>query len=492
MGESSRRLIPASEVQRHNHVDDVWIVVDGQVYDMTRFAPTHPGGSQIIYAYAGRDASQAYREVHEPNLITATLLPQEHRGYLDPSTELGAGSANKTVQVPQSREQKPPLDALINLNDFEDAARQSISRKSWAFISGASNDNITRDANKALLEKIWFRPRILRNVATVSTRGSMLGCNVPLPVFISPAGLSKTGGPEGEIALSRGAAETGIIQIISTNASFPLSEILKAAPEDHPFFFQLYINKDRSKTEELLRLVNSKQQVRALFVTVDLPVVSKREADERVKLEHFQASGLSGSTSSDSKGSGLARRVGSSIDPSFCWDDLAWLRRQTDLPIVLKGIQSAADARIAMHMGCQGLMVSNHGGRALDGAPAAILVLLELHKECPEVFDHMEIFMDGGIRRGSDILKAICLGASGVGLGRPFLYALNYGKEGVVHLVDILKEEVVTAMQLTGLKSLDEADPAMVNTAEVDPLVSHGSRHPYARRRPKVRQAFHL
>jgi len=145
-----------------------------------------------------------------------------------------------------------------------------------------------------------------------------------------------------------------------------------------------------------------------------------------------------------------------------------------------------------MHMGCQGIVVSNHGGRALDSAPAAIILLLELQKECPEVFDHMEVFIDGGIRRGSDILKAMCLGASGVGLGRPFLYALNYGKPGVVHLINLLKEEVVTAMQLSGLTSLEEADPAMVNTAEVDILIPRGSSHPYARKRSGIRRPYHL
>jgi L-lactate dehydrogenase (cytochrome) len=196
----------------------------------------------------------------------------------------------------------------------------------------------------------------------------------------------------------------------------------------------LYINKDRSKTEELLRVVNSRPQIKAIFVTVDLPVVSKREADERIKVDTLYSSGLGRPTTTDNKGAGLARSVGSFIDPAFSWDDLAWLRRHMKLPIVLKGIQSAADARLAMHMGCQGIVISNHGGRALDGAPASILVLLELHRECAEVFDHMEVFIDGGFRRGSDVLKAICLGASGVGLGRPFMYAINYGTEGVVHL----------------------------------------------------------
>lgn len=173
-------------------------------------------------------------------------------------------------------------------------------------------------------------------------------------------------------------------------------------------------------------------------MTVDLPVVSKREADERLQQETLYSSGITNNsqTGKDSKGSGLARTAGSFIDSSFSWDDLAWLRKQTKLPIILKGIQSAMDARIAMHMGCQGIVVSNHGGRALDSAPASILVLLELHRECPEIFDHMDVFLDGGIRRGSDVLKAICLGASGVGLGRPFMYAINYGTEGVEHLVN--------------------------------------------------------
>ncbi|KAK4942879.1 hypothetical protein LTR10_017455 [Elasticomyces elasticus] len=489
---ASRKVVRAEEVQNHNKKDDIWIVVEGIIYDITRFAPEHPGGADIIYAYAGRDATKAYSEIHDSSLIKTTLKPEEIIGDLDPTTSFPEESTSSGASLAVNPGEKPPLETLLNLNDFEEAAQHSISKKNWAFISGASNDNITRDANKNLYQKIWFKPRILRNVARVSTKGTMMGLNVELPVWVSPTGIGKAGGPEGEIAVSKGCADAGIIQMISTNASFPLLDILNAAP-NYPFFFQLYINKDRRKTEELLKVVNSKPQIKAIFVTVDLPVVSKREADERVKNETFMASGLSGTHSSeDHKGFGLARSVGFFIDPSFCWDDLEWVRRHTKLPIVLKGIQSAADARIAMHMGCQGIVVSNHGGRALDGAPAAIVVLLGLHKECPEVFDHMEVFIDGGVRRGSDILKAICLGASGVGLGRPFLYALNYGKAGVDRLINILKDEVVTAMQLAGLKSLEEADPAMLNTAELDILVSRGSSHPYARKHGGKRRQFHL
>jgi L-lactate dehydrogenase (cytochrome) len=138
----------------------------------------------------------------------------------------------------------------------------------------------------------------------------------------------------------------------------------------------------------------------------------------------------------DAKGSGLARSMGSFIDPTLTWDDLAWLRKHTKLPIIIKGIQCAADARKAMEFGVQGIVLSNHGGRALDNAPPAIITLLELHRECPEVLGVMEVLVDGGIRRGGDILKAICLGASGVGLGRPFMYAVSYGREGVAHAVN--------------------------------------------------------
>jgi L-lactate dehydrogenase (cytochrome) len=355
--------------------------------------------------------------------------------------------------------EKPALEEIINLDDFALVAQNSLSKKNWAFISGASNDNITRDANQNDYAKILFRPKVLLDVSKVSTKTTLLGHEVPAPFMIAPAGLATTGGSEGELALSRGAGSTGIIQIvwsfkqlilskaiqklancfskqISTHASFPLVDILRAAP-DHPFFFQLYINKNRHKTEQLLQTINSEPQIKAIFVTVDLPVISKREADERLKNETLRISAISGSrSSSDNKGSGLARSIGSIVDPSFTWDDLAWLRGKTQLPILLKGVQSAFDARKALAVGCDGIVISNHGGRALDSAPSSLLVLLELHKQCPEVFGTMDVFIDGGIRRGSDILKALCLGAKGVGLGRTFMYALGYGAEGVKHAIN--------------------------------------------------------
>jgi L-lactate dehydrogenase (cytochrome) len=176
---------------------------------------------------------------------------------------------------------------------------------------------------------------------------------------------------------------------------------------------------------------------KAIMITIDLPVVGKREADERIKVDGPVQSAMSGASSgSDSKGAGLGRIMGSYIDSSLSWDDLPWITSLTSVPIILKGIQTAADARRAMNAGCKGIFISNHGGRAIDSASPAILVLLELHLQCPEIFDNMEIYIDGGIRRGEDILKAMCLGATAVGLGRPIMYAVGYGKDGVEHALN--------------------------------------------------------
>jgi L-lactate dehydrogenase (cytochrome) len=173
----------------------------------------------------------------------------------------------------------------------------------------------------------------------------------------------------------------------------------------------------------------------------------------------------------DSKGGGIARVMGSFIDTSLSWTDIAWLRSCTDLPIVIKGIQTAEDARLALKHGVDGIVVSNHGGRSLDTSPAAILVLLELQCFCPEIFKSMEVFVDGGIRRGTDIVKALCLGAKGVAMGRHFLYALTYGSDGVERLVEILKDEIETTLRLVGVTSLSQLHPGILNTRDVNHLI---------------------
>ena len=222
---------------------------------------------------------------------------------------------------------------------------------------------------------------------------------------------------------------------MSTAASHPVDEVLREAP-DYPFFFQLYVNKDRKKAEQLIKDVTS-WGVKAIFVTVDAAGRGKRESDERIKVDEVVVNPVTGQKiETDKRGGGLTRTMGSYIDQALTWDDIAWIRSLTTIPIVLKGITGAADAKLAMQHTVDGILLSNHGGRNLDYSPPAILLLLEMHKQCPEVFDQMEVYVDGGIRRGGDILKALCLGAKAVGMGRTFLYSLNYGTEGAEHLVE--------------------------------------------------------
>ena len=386
--------------------------------------------------------------MHAPALLEETLGARACQGlYRDPSTQAA-------VTVQPATASRPPLHTLISAHDFTHAASRTLSAKAWAFYSSAATDLVTRDANADFFSRIWFRPRILRNVRTASTRTRILGCDVSMPLMVAPTAVAKMAHPEGEKALARAAASKGIIQCvgslifvlnpspwltrrqISSNASFPLASILPAAPVGYPFFFQLYVNSSRAATETLLAQVVA-AGVKAIFLTVDAPIAGKREADERLAADPAVVAPMTGGAAgNDAKGGGMGRLMGAYVDASLSWDDLAWVRSCTGLPLVLKGIQTAADARKAMRYGVQGIVVSNHGGRSLDTSSPALLVLLELRRECPEVFARMEVYIDGGVRRGSDILKAVCLGATAVGVGRPFLYALTYGAEGVERLVD--------------------------------------------------------
>ncbi|KAL8627630.1 hypothetical protein Q9189_006653 [Teloschistes chrysophthalmus] len=353
---------------------------------------------------------------------------------------------------------------------------------------------------------------------------------VEMPVFVSPAAMARLVHPEGERAIARAVGGRGVVQCVSTNASYTITDIVSALPspppassssltpkQPPPIFFQLYVSKNRAASESLLRTVHD-LGITTVFLTVDSPLAGKREADERVRMEENQpAPMMTGSKDKpvkDKQGGGLGRITGSFIDASLNWDDLPWLRRHWKGKVVLKGIMCAADARRAAQEGVDGILLSNHGGRNLDTAPPAILILLDLQRNAPEVFEKMEVYVDGGIRRGTDILKALCLGATAVGVGRPVLYALGYGQEGVEHLFDsmipplfspslalsissavfgvgdadgvvVLKDELSIAMALVGITDLSQAHPGLVNTNDVDHLIPTTEGHPYATGRRK-------
>ncbi|KPM45767.1 Cytochrome b2, mitochondrial [Neonectria ditissima] len=488
MSEKQTPLISLQDLNKHSTKTDCWIAVHSKVWDITAFVDEHPGGPSgkppLLLKCAGSDATQPFNEAHAPDMLEE--MPKgsfigvlQDQPPMPPSVEVDHTPPTITATAPAAPEptpiaedtSAPDLESIIGAPDFELAAAKALAPKTWAFYSSAATDLVTHTKNKELVRRVMIRPRILRNVLNVDYRTSILGFKTSAPFFISPTAMARLAHPDGELALARAAASEGIIQCISSNASYTLRSIISAAPPNQPFFFQLYVNSNREKTIELLKTARE-LGVKAVFVTVDAPVPGKREADERAAQAVKITSAISGGESSkDKKGSGLGRLMAQYIDKSLCWDDLAWIREASGVPIILKGVQTAEDVQKAVSYGVDGVLLGNHGGRSLDGSQASILVLLELRKMCPEVFSRLEVYVDGGFERGSDILKAIALGATAVGIGRPYLYSLVYGQEGAEHLTQILKDEIETSMRLCGITSLEEATAKLVNTRDIDHLV---------------------
>ena len=442
--------ITAADLARHATSSDLWVAIDGVVYDLTEFAPLHPGGLDVLLRYAGCNATAAYSQVHSPSLVQTTLHPSKQMGRLSPAlpslqntTPWGVADClaiNANAPTPA----RPPLSSLISTYDFLSAAQEALPPKTLAFVTSAATDLLTHRANSAAYAAITLRPRVLRGVeGPISLTSALFSTRINTPLFCAPTSLGKTVHPEGERELARGCRGVGVAQVVSTSASFTLSEVFAAARESqgdhHPIFFQLYVDKNRANSERLLREAVA-LGIKGVFVTIDAPVAGKREADERLQSQESVVTPMSGVRAvNDAAGGGLGRIMGAYVDASLCWDDLAWVRSclPTGMPIVLKGIQTAADAVRAMSTGVvQGIVISNHGGRSLDTSPPTILVLLELHRCCPEVFDGLEVLIDGGVMRGTDVFKALCLGAKGVGIGRGVLYGVQYGAEGVMRYFD--------------------------------------------------------
>nr|ODN85609.1 L-lactate dehydrogenase (cytochrome) [Cryptococcus depauperatus CBS 7841] len=467
---TGRGLIPYSEVNKHSQPDDCWVVIEGKMPRSAalKFAENHPGGTAPIYRAAGKDATGIFAPIHPPGTIENGLDPEACIGTVDPAT-LPEMVDKKKLDGERTR---VDLAEIIGLPDFDAAAKANLTSKAWAYMSSGATDQYTLDLNRNAFNSILFRPRILVDVENADTMTKMMGQDSSLPIFIAPTGMAKLAHPEGECLLAKAAGQSNIIQMISTNASAPLTDIIgSASNSSQTFFMQLYVNRNRAKTELLLEKIHS-LDLKAIFVTVDAAAPGKREADERSRAEVEVASGISGGKiGMDNKGGGIGRSVGSFIDPKLSWKDIEWLRERTKLPIGLKGIQTVEDAMKAAEMGVDAIYLSNHGGRALDGSPPALYTLLEMNKICPEVFRKCEVYIDGGCRRGTDVVKALCLGAKGVGMGRPFLYSLTYGEEGVMHAIEIMRDEIETTLKLLGVTKLDQLGPHLLNTKAIDPLV---------------------
>ncbi|KAI9339008.1 FMN-dependent dehydrogenase-domain-containing protein [Obelidium mucronatum] len=446
------------QVAAHSTIQSCHVILHGKVYDVTTFLHEHPGGASIILREAGTDATEAFSAYHPKDLIEKVLPPSICIGTLDPkSVPVPRASASAAVGKKEAKKgDKPGLGAILNAFDFEAIARYTMKPEAWAYYSSAAEDEITLRENHTAFQRIYLKPRVLVNVSNINTSTTFLGCKTSLPVYLSACALGKLGNPEGEVVLTRAAGSRGVIQMMP----------MLARRKDQDSWFQLYWNGDLEMMKRLFKKVEL-AGCKGLFVTVDTPHVcfsGNEKKDMRIKYQNDL---------SDVQKKNYRNRNARSM---LNWKDIEWIATVTSLPIVLKGVQTGADAVLAAKLGCvRGLVLSNHGGRQLDTSRSGIEILPEVVADLKKAgySGRLELYVDGGIRRGSDIFKAIALGAKGVGIGRPSLYAMStYGQEGVEKLLDILKEELEMVMGLMGVTSLSEVTEEMV---DIRNLSSHST-----------------
>jgi isopentenyl diphosphate isomerase/L-lactate dehydrogenase-like FMN-dependent dehydrogenase len=341
---------------------------------------------------------------------------------------------------------------LINVFDYEMLAEERMDPVHWDFYAGGSDDEVTARANQTDFARIRLRPRVLVDVSTCDMRTSVLGAPVSMPILIAPTALHCMAHPEGECATARGAGAAGTLMIASTVATRTLEDIAQAA--GGPLWFQLYIYPTREVAAGLVRRAEA-AGYKAIVMTVDLPVLGNRERDRRHEMPippaPFVEANLVG-----------VEKTGQEWVP-LTWETVDWLRSLTSLPVILKGILTAEDALLALEHGVSGIVVSNHGGRQLDSCVTGIEALPEIVEA---VAGRCEVYMDGGVRRGTDILKALALGARAVLVGRPILWGLAVnGAQGVQHVLEILRNELQLAMKLSGCPTLASIERSLVKLA---------------------------
>jgi 4-hydroxymandelate oxidase len=351
----------------------------------------------------------------------------------------------------------------LNLHKYEAAARSMLSPMAFDFVAGGSGDEVTLRANRAAFDRWQLLPRVLRGLREVSTATSVLGQDIAVPALIAPMSVHRLCHDAGERATARAAKTAGTIYTLSTASSVALEEV---SPEAGPWWFQLYIFADRGLTHDLIARAAA-AGASALVVTVDVPLLGRREADARnrfalptgVVMAHLPVREPEPDPApiTGSKLAGLDKSV---FEPAMTWNDLDWLASLSPLPVVPKGILHPDDAVCAVDHGAQAVIVSNHGGRQLDSAVATLDALPAVVEA---VAGRAEVLVDGGVRRGTDVLKALALGARAVLIGRPILWGLAVdGADGVGHVLELLRAELALDLMLCGLASPGDVDRTLL------------------------------
>ncbi len=383
------------------------------------------------------------------------------------STGVLAGASLFPLAATLAQDAAPPTAALpatgmepVCLADFEPLAKAKMPTMGWEYINGGAGDELTVRWNKEAYQRIRLRPRVLVDVSKLDTRVTLFGQQHPFPIILAPTAAQKLTHPGGEVATAQGAGAAGAAMVLSSFSNTSLEEV--AAVAKTPLWFQLYAQTDHGFTRDLVQRAET-GGYRALCLTVDTPIAGARNRETRanVKLSPLpNLRGLKGFGSEATLRTGSLDIFSSVLDAALSWKDLEWLRSVAKIPLLVKGVLNPDDADRAVKVGVAGIMVSNHGGRNLDTVPATIDALPRV---ADKVAGQVPLFVDGGIRRGTDVLKALALGANAVLIGRPYLYGLGAeGEAGVTKVVTILQREFAMAMALTGRTNLASIDSSVI------------------------------
>ncbi len=379
------------------------------------------------------------------------------------------------------------LRKTASVNDLRRIAKRRLPGGVFDYIDGAAEDELSCARNIAALQRLELHPRVLRDVSIVDTTTKVLGKDVTFPLILAPTGFTRIADPEGELAAARAAERAGIPFTLSTMGTRSVDEVAAAAPTGR-HWFQVYVWKDRDLVTEMIQRA-AEAGFEALCVTVDTAVLGRRERDVRrgltlpprigadtiidgllhpewtlqflrsepITFASFAHKAPDGADSAVN----LAKFMATQFDPALTWDDIEWIQSQWDGPVLLKGVQTVDDAQQAQKQGLAGVILSNHGGRQLDSAPAIIDLVAPV---ADAVGGKIDIICDGGIRRGSDIIKAVALGANAVMMGRPWLYALGAaGERGVDWVINHLHTSMIRDMQLSGVTSISDLTPTLIH-----------------------------
>lgn len=305
--------LTAAEIRKHATAKNCWVVIHGQAYDITNFLPEHPGGQAIILKYAGADATEAYDPIHPPGTIQEYLGKEHHKGQVEESELKLLRIQGSSSSKQEDAQPLPPLSSVLSLSEFETVAQGRLSKQAWAYYSSGADDEMSMRENCAAFQRVWFRPRVLRDVSRIDYSCRLLNSPTSIPIYITATALGKLGHPDGEKNLTWAAGKEDVIQMIPTLASCGFEELVEARVAGQTQWYQVYVNQDRGKTARLIQRAE-RAGITALFITVDAPQLGRRPRDMRLKFEDLGADLQVQDGAKVDRSQGATRAISSFID----------------------------------------------------------------------------------------------------------------------------------------------------------------------------------